>query len=131
MNSDLIITSEFIEMLMAKMERYQAPVAPAPRAAAGSYITAGGTVYSMEHISPTQRRFVNVKTGAVYEMSVILERTGKLANVVGLANGGIAYSQSWLIDVKGAMYYSALGYLPNEDAAISGAFDGMMSKLPR
>lgn len=132
MNSqnDLIITPEFIEMLMAKMESYQAPAAPAPRASASlKFVTAFGTVYSMEHLSPTQRRFSNA--GAVYDMSVSVERIGKLANVVGLTNGEIAYSQSWLIDVKGAMYHSFDGYLPNEDAAISGAFDCMMSKLPK
>lgn len=94
------------------------------------YITSTGTIYRMETGSQG-RSFQNLETGATYEMKVMVEREGKAAMVVGLMNGRVAYCQSWMIDVLGAMRYSALGYLPNVDAAISGAYACMESQLPK
>ena len=97
------------------------------------YITSTGTAYEMEH-GELIRVFTDTATGQRYEMRVrVLHRKGegKRYTIIGLMNGEIAYNQTWLIDVLGALRYSALGYMPNVQSAISGAFDGMMQKLPK
>lgn len=131
MSSDILITREFVSALLEKLANTpERPYRKAPEGLtyAGLYIPAPGFTYSME-TAEAERRFIRLETGAIYTMRVEIERDGKAAHVRGFINGTVAYEQDWLIDVTLAMRYSAMGYLPNEAAAVSGAFDCMMSKL--
>lgn len=96
----------------------------------------GKTVYQVETggLMSSAWQAQNLETGETFAMKVrVLKRLGheKRYEIIGLLNGEIAYHQTWMIDIHGATHYSALGYLPNVDAAISGAFDCMMGKLPK
>ena len=99
---------------------------------AGYFVTARGTVYRMETCE-SQRRFINVATGQVFEMRVrVLRRLGQRnrVTIIGLLNGEIAANQNWNINPNAAARYGTeAGFIARESIGINLAFDHMMSQL--